>query len=56
MIVIGNVRKDERRPEWQKYVAGMVHVHHVEGDHRSYLKEKLVDTAKTIGRILAGTG
>ena len=56
MIVLGNVRKDERRPEWQKYVAGMVHVHHVDGDHRSYLKEKLVDTAKTIGRILAGTG
>ena len=56
MIVIGSVRKNGSSPEWQKYVAGKVHVHHVDGDHSSYLKEKLVDTAKTIGMILAGDG
>jgi hypothetical protein len=47
---------DGRRPVWQRHVEVSVHVHRVEGDHSSYLREKLVDTAKAIGRILDGDG
>ena len=56
VIVSSEFLVDGRRPVWQRHVEGSVHVHRVEGDHSSYLREKLVDTAKTIGRILDGDG
>ena len=37
---------------WEHHVDGNVHVHRVEGDHRSYLKENLFETATVIRQIL----
>jgi amino acid adenylation domain-containing protein len=56
VIVSSEFKRDGRSPGWQRHVEGPVQVHRVEGDHGSYLKERLADTAKTIGRILDGDG
>lgn len=37
---------------WEKHVDGHVHIHAVEGDHSSYLKERLTETALEIRKIL----
>jgi hypothetical protein len=38
---------------WSKHVAGMIHLHRVRGDHRTYLKEELDATASILKGILA---
>jgi len=37
---------------WGRHVEGTVHRHRVTGDHRTYLKEHLSETAGTLGRLL----
>jgi surfactin synthase thioesterase subunit len=41
---------------WGRHVHGTVHRHRVTGDHRTYLKDHLAETALTLGRILDSPG
>jgi hypothetical protein len=44
--------KQRRSTGWEKHVNGNIHIHDVEGNHSSYLKEKLTETAYALRKIL----
>ena len=56
LVFSGKAPDDNSNTGWEDCVDGMIHVHCVKGDHKSYLKENLSESAEVIGRILEGKG